>query len=710
MQKQHHIARENSHMPEGRRIFTFAVIADTHLNQGEVECNSPFDVNRLANGRMRHIVRELNQYDVDFVVHLGDLIHPVPAVENLYLRAARRFKEQVADLKHSIFLLPGNHDVGDKPLGWSPAGEVNAAHLDLWTATFGKHYYAFDHHDCHLVMLNAQIINTGLAAESAQKEWLEKDLAANAGKRIFINIHYPPYVCHPHETEHYDNIGEPGRAWVLRLLERYDVEGLFGGHVHNFWYLRHRHTDCYLLPSTSFVRQDYSAMLKAPPPSVLEAGRNDAAKLGYFIVHVYKSGHACHFIRTYGRLAEPGSEILSAPERVTPLSPRENFRAPLGFDLRESWAETIGIPPSGGLDEFDRKEVRNDYPLLGLWQMGVRKLRVPMQDLQNPATTERMRELTHHGHAFTLFSYGAPHEKDLALIIENQDLLASWEIGFAWSDQAALAPALMDIAQKLPIPLYLSKLWPHSHSKNSTEPYYHVIYHGFRGSEGEEVNIMYRSPGLGDVVSGVVFRVSHQERVWDSIQKAASICGRIGLSASVHLKLTGSNPAEARRNDLWTANRIAEALVAALPHSHLSVFVDTLVDIDRGYFMRNGVLDHLCNPRLGALVLQHLYGALNASRENFTVGECIENDTGTWITCPGERIAHLLYLPHDTARTGELPLPSEWRGNGQSIRKTNLATGEIEKVSTRESVDIHIALGKEEQSPSPHLFTWGIID
>ena len=58
----------------GKRLFSFAVVADTHVNQDETTCNSPFEVNRLANARMRHVVRELNSHDVAFVVHLGDLV------------------------------------------------------------------------------------------------------------------------------------------------------------------------------------------------------------------------------------------------------------------------------------------------------------------------------------------------------------------------------------------------------------------------------------------------------------------------------------------------------------------------------------------------------------------------------------------------------------------------------------------------------------
>jgi metallophosphoesterase superfamily enzyme len=62
----------------GRRLFSFGVITDTHVNQGEDDCNSPFDVNRLANRRMRHVIRDLNARDLAFVVNVGDLVHPVP--------------------------------------------------------------------------------------------------------------------------------------------------------------------------------------------------------------------------------------------------------------------------------------------------------------------------------------------------------------------------------------------------------------------------------------------------------------------------------------------------------------------------------------------------------------------------------------------------------------------------------------------------------
>ena len=155
----------------GPRLFTYAVITDTHLNQGETECNSPFEANKMANGRMRHVIRDLNTREVDFVLHLGDLLHPVPAIPHLYEQAAQNFKDQVKDLRHKLYVIPGNHDVGDKPVDWCPAGMVRDDFLALWDEHFGPHYQAFDHNGIRFILIDAQIVNSGLAAETEQKEW-----------------------------------------------------------------------------------------------------------------------------------------------------------------------------------------------------------------------------------------------------------------------------------------------------------------------------------------------------------------------------------------------------------------------------------------------------------------------------------------------------------------------------------------------------------
>mgnify|MGYP000386210782 CR=1 FL=1 len=94
----------------GKKLFSMVVVADTHLSEQDMESNSPFAVNRLANGRMKHVVQDINALKPDFVINLGDLIHPVPGVPNAYADAVERFLEQTAELNCPQYLVPGNHD------------------------------------------------------------------------------------------------------------------------------------------------------------------------------------------------------------------------------------------------------------------------------------------------------------------------------------------------------------------------------------------------------------------------------------------------------------------------------------------------------------------------------------------------------------------------------------------------------------------------
>ena len=144
----------------GERLFTFAAITDTHVNHGETETNSEFDINVRANGRMRHVIHDLNGQDLAFVIHLGDIVHPVPARPDLYEMAAECFRQQVAELRHPLHVVPGNHDIGDKPINWGIGGVVCDNYIKLWTENFGANYQAFDHQDCRFFLVNSQIFNS----------------------------------------------------------------------------------------------------------------------------------------------------------------------------------------------------------------------------------------------------------------------------------------------------------------------------------------------------------------------------------------------------------------------------------------------------------------------------------------------------------------------------------------------------------------------
>ena len=634
--------------PGPEPLFSFAVVTDTHLNQGETECNSPFEVNRLANARMRHVVRDLNTRDVAFVIHLGDLLHPVPAIPHLYERAAACFKEQVAELRHPLHVLPGNHDVGDKPVDWGPAGMVREEFLGLWHTHFGANYRAFDHAGCRFVLVDAQIINSGLAAEAEQRVWLEVELGACVGRRVFLHIHYPPYLTERDEAEHYDNLGEPGRTWLLDLIERHRVEALFAGHVHNFWYHRHGETDCWLLPSTAFVRQDYAEMYRAAPGPELEAGRNDADKLGYALVHVLERGHRVELVRTYGRRVEPGAPVAPHVERLRPVHPLDNPLDRFGFDMRQSWLEVVEIPPSGGLDEFDRKRTRNDYPLMALLEMGVGHLRIPARDLLDPGHRARLETCHGQGLRFTLFSFGVPDARLLDAVGSAAHLLDAWEIAHAPQALPGAVAAASDIAAGAGIALLVSKLRSKDEMERGGERYYHMINHGFTPEERDSIASLAAVPG----VAGVVFRVAGEHSPWATAREAAAVCAGHDLIASLHVRMSLGNPGARQGDADWVAHRAAEALVAAAAHPTVRTWLDAFADIDRGYFARQGVLDRLYNPRPAFHVIRHLNAALAAGAGDASAGGYAAADTGDGIILRAPDGSHHQLLLDGGARAG----------------------------------------------------------
>jgi 3',5'-cyclic AMP phosphodiesterase CpdA len=670
--------------PLGRYLFSIAIVADTHMNETEDASTSPYECNRVANARTRHVVARLNQLRPELTIHLGDLVHPVPSLPT-YGQAARNFKELTASLGHPLHLVPGNHDVGDKPVVWAPAGTVNDAALALWTEHFGAHYYAFDFRGLRFVVIDAQIINSGLASEGEQRAWLERELAASSGRRVFLCTHYPPYVTEPHETESYDNVGEPGRGWLLGLIERFKPEAVFCGHVHNFWYNRHADTDCYILPSTAFVRQDYSELARVGPAD--QHGRNDLPKLGFFLVKIYESGHVCHLERTHGATLDAGQALSAPGARVPVLHARENTRAPLGVDLRHPWAEVVEVPPTGALDEFERKRSRNDYPLLALWEMGVRKLRVPFQDLEDPRVRARMRHLRALGHAFTVYTLDVPRGHARDVLIEHHDVVDVWEVVCSWPEVDRTLAAIRDVKAKAPLTVCLSKLRMKEDVRREGSRYYHFINHGFVVAERDDILAAWAAGDMA-AVDGLVFRVVRHASPWVEIAQAAEIGALLGARASVHVRMASTNPAEEFVDDVANANRIAEALLASLAQAGtgrpaVDVFIDTFMDIDRGYFVRNGLVDRRYNPRLAGHVVRHLYAAAHASGGPWAPAAVEDTTAGRICTLerPGGMLS--LLLPDGPAAFDRVTGGDDLGAGEGRVRRIDLATGEIAEAQWR---------------------------
>ncbi|MDX3905978.1 MAG: metallophosphoesterase [Pigmentiphaga sp.] len=587
-------------------LFRFAVIADSHVNPSEHDRISPFESHRLTNARLRHTVRTLNGLRPAFVMHVGDMIHPVPEAVS-YPQAAEQFRQAVAQLECPIHLVPGNHDVGDKLADYVPAGAIRPDYLELYSRHFGRHFYSFDAHGCHFVVINTSLINSGLPQEQEQARWLEADLAANQGGRCFLFMHYPPFVATEDEHGHYDNIDPPGRAWLLDVVARHGVAVAFTGHVHNFFVNRHAGTFFYLMPSTAFVRADYAEALHAGQPPEHELGRNDAAKLGVMVVDVYEDAVVPQFVRTFG-MSRAGDEVL--PQRDWPRLPPAAGELPtLGLELRYGWTALYDIPYSSMLDEFRRKRARNDYPILALWEMGVRKLRVPLDDLLDDSARKRMEILAASGGRFTVFHFGMPNDAELDRIRQSRGAVEGLELILKWPPAPDLKARLIAIRDRAGVPLVLSRFWNASGESRDGKQIKLLVDHGFTCND-DKLPALLGAAGA-ESVQGIVFRIDRETAARTGIEQAVAAAERAGLRAQVHMRLADDSPARARCDEWSNTSRVLEAALCSHYYRGHTIFLDTLSDVDRGYFPRVGLIDRLGNPRRAGRSLRNLNGALS---------------------------------------------------------------------------------------------------
>ncbi len=294
----------------GKPLFSFGLLTDTHFNAGPKTVPSRY---QTVNERNEHVLRVLGDQRPDFIIHLGDIVTPLPHFpehEATLLRAQRALA--LADCP--VHVLPGNHDIGDKPAKWLRAPTVTSKAIRTFEHHWGPSYSSFDWGPCRLILLNTPLFNSGLAEEHQQWEWLFEQLKTN--KRCFLFTHYPPFIHDPDEPSHYENLDDPARTRLLRVLERYQVEALFSGHTHNPFRDQYQNTALYVLPSTAFFRPEYEEFYAREP---LEG---DADKLGGFMVRVYDTGHVAHLLPTRGNTGP-------APRRMGPPPTPENRWAPV---------------------------------------------------------------------------------------------------------------------------------------------------------------------------------------------------------------------------------------------------------------------------------------------------------------------------------------------------------------------------------------------
>lgn len=624
-------------------LFRYAILTDTHIRPPDLS-SSPWRTNLLTNERAQHIAQAINTHSPDLVIHLGDIVHPVPHLPSH--RAASMVAEEIMNtLEAPYYLVPGNHDIGDKHNPTVPAHTVNQEFIDYYREHYGPTYQSFTHKNIHFIILNTPVLNSGLPEEQEQREWLEKNLETHHGERIHVFSHYPPYLHTPDEPNNYDNLDQPARAWLLDLLKKHRVEAYYAGHIHQYFHKKHGDTTITNLLATGNLRQDYATMFNTSPAE--EHGRNDTPKLGYCIVDIYPDTHITHIKRSYGRIQPPPTNTIDQ------YYPTPATHSPLGVELRYPLAETNTLPYMGPLDEYLRKTARNDYTYLALWETGIRALRIPLTDLTIPETRTRLSELHSQGFRYIFFHLETP---PTSLVTENKELIETLEIITPWSKAETIigeASALRNTG----VPVIISRIESSIDRPQKGTKFSHTMATGFQATDLEEI------PDNLDI-DGYSFQVTQNQPPLETIQQITEHALAHNYKPQITVKLAPDNPAEYPQDDNHHANRAAEALIAAYQHPQAQILLDAFTDHDRGYYPRHGLYDRLINPRKPAKVLRNLDAALT------THGTKIANvhkETGYWTI--------ISFTTHETIIT--LNLPHTNTPKDQQGTTINLETGEI---------------------------------
>lgn len=550
----------------------FAVIADSHFHPAEGPTDAAWPSDALFNPRNVAAVAMVREAKPAFVIHLGDVPHPVPGLTT-HLGALAMARDTYADLGVPLYVVPGNHDVGDKPHPWAPAPSVTEEKHTTFRAWWGAPWWVIERDGVRLIGIDTPILNSGIGLEAEQWQWLESVFPAPDERSLptFVFLHYPPFLLTPDEPEHYDNLAEPGRARLLDLFARARVQAVFCGHVHHPFWNRHRDVDFYLLPSMAFVRPGYSELGRVGPGD--EFGRNDADRLGFCIVHVGEPG-------TASPGGQPGHRIewvhTATPNPIQPGGPAPD--CPLGLTLRHAWDAVLDIP-ADGLDPFRRKQARNDLALFASWELGAGVLRLPFEDLRRAGTRERLLALRHRGQRVVLYTAERLSPEDLDLVELHRESIVAVEfiVPRAWLDR--------------PLPECAVPRWVAAFGRHATEEgryFSHFAPHGFLPGDPDLARV------TGD---GILFRIDPETDPAYGVHAAREAGQKLGKAiAALVLLPRGGEGVEFTDDDAITA-RVTAALLAARRHPDVRVILDTMMDHDRGYFPRHGLIDRRGNPR-----------------------------------------------------------------------------------------------------------------
>jgi 3',5'-cyclic AMP phosphodiesterase CpdA len=228
--------------------FRLTQISDTHLAR------------RLPDltGNFHRLSEHIDARRPDLVINSGDLAFDAPTSPD-DLDFARSLH---AALPVPCRCLPGNHDIGDNPtaVGPTPPQLATEQGRQAYLATFGEDRWRFEAAGWCFIGLNSLVMNTGLASEAEQFDWLAAQLAGTNGRPVALFLHKPLYLNSPDDPElaasSFRYVPMLARSRLVEMLGSVDLRLVASGHVHQRRDFTRSRVRQIWAPSAGFVISD----------------------------------------------------------------------------------------------------------------------------------------------------------------------------------------------------------------------------------------------------------------------------------------------------------------------------------------------------------------------------------------------------------------------------------------------------------------------
>jgi 3',5'-cyclic AMP phosphodiesterase CpdA len=225
--------------------FRLIQISDTHLTRRLTKLTDNF--HRLS--------EYINANRPDLVINSGDIAFDGPTSPG-DLDFAKTLHDA---LPVACRYLPGNHDIGDNPteIDPMPSQQVSEGDRQAFVSVFGDDRWRFEAAGWCFIGLNSLVMNSGLASEAEQFDWLAGELAAASGKPIALFLHKPLYLNAPDDPElkatSIRYVPQPARRRLIEMFRAADLRLVASGHVHQRRDFTYRHIRQIWAPSAGFI-------------------------------------------------------------------------------------------------------------------------------------------------------------------------------------------------------------------------------------------------------------------------------------------------------------------------------------------------------------------------------------------------------------------------------------------------------------------------